>query len=105
MIDEVEVKVYAEGGALPVQATPGAAGWDLQARIDGPLDVAIGAMEDASGSITIPLDIPVRQGGISGGAIGEGAALATAMVPFLLGAIMFSYFGLQRRAWQQGGDK
>jgi len=25
------------------------------------------------------------------------------MVPFLLGAIMFSYFGLQRRAWQQGG--
>lgn len=36
MSDEVEVKVYAEG-ALPVQATPGAAGWDLQARIDGPL--------------------------------------------------------------------
>ena len=33
----VEVKVYAEGGALPVQATPGAAGWDLSARIDGPL--------------------------------------------------------------------
>lgn len=34
MVDEiVEVKVYAEGGALPVQATPGAAGWDLQARI------------------------------------------------------------------------
>jgi multiple sugar transport system permease protein len=26
-----------------------------------------------------------------------------AMVPFLLGAILFSYFGLQRRAWQQGG--
>jgi multiple sugar transport system permease protein len=25
------------------------------------------------------------------------------MVPFLLAAIMFSYFGLQRRAWQQGG--
>jgi multiple sugar transport system permease protein len=30
------------------------------------------------------------------------AALATSMVPFLLAAIMFSYFGLQRRAWQQG---
>jgi multiple sugar transport system permease protein len=45
------------------------------------------------------------QRGISGGAIGEGAAIATAMVPFLLGAIMFSYFGLQRRAWQQGGDR
>jgi multiple sugar transport system permease protein len=26
-------------------------------------------------------------------------------VPFLLAAIMFSYFGLQRRGWQQGGDK
>jgi multiple sugar transport system permease protein len=26
-------------------------------------------------------------------------------VPFLLAAIMFSYFGLQRRAWQQGSDK
>ena len=23
--------------------------------------------------------------------------------PFLLGAILFSYFGLQRRKWQQGG--
>ncbi len=40
---------------------------------------------------------------ISGGALGEGAALATAMIPFLLAAILFSYFGLQRRAWQQGG--
>jgi multiple sugar transport system permease protein len=45
------------------------------------------------------------QRAISGGALGEGAAIATLMVPFLLGAIMFSYFGLQRRAWQQGGDK
>jgi multiple sugar transport system permease protein len=26
------------------------------------------------------------------------------MVPFLLAAILFSYFGLQRRAWQQGGS-
>lgn len=43
------------------------------------------------------------QRGISGGALGEGAAIAIAMVPFLLAAIMFSYFGLQRRAWQQGG--
>ena len=42
------------------------------------------------------------QRAISGGALGEGAALATAMVPFLLAAILFSYFGLQRRAWQQG---
>jgi len=44
------------------------------------------------------------QRGISGGSLGEGAAIATAMVPFLLAAILFSYFGLQRRAWQQGGS-
>jgi multiple sugar transport system permease protein len=42
--------------------------------------------------------------GETGLVLGEGAALATAMVPFLLAAIMFSYFGLQRRAWQQGGS-
>jgi multiple sugar transport system permease protein len=41
------------------------------------------------------------QRGISGGALGEGAALATLMVPFLLAAVLFSYFGLQRRAWQR----
>ena len=44
------------------------------------------------------------QRAIPGGALGEGAALATMMVPFLLAAILFSYFGLQRRAWQQGGS-
>jgi multiple sugar transport system permease protein len=43
------------------------------------------------------------QRAIPGGSLGEGAALATLMVPFLLAAIFFSYFGLQRRAWQQGG--
>jgi len=43
------------------------------------------------------------QRAIPGGSLGEGAAIATAMVPFLLAAIMVSYFGLQRRAWQQGG--
>ena len=37
MGEEVEVKVYVEDGAMPVQATPGAAGWDLAARIEGPL--------------------------------------------------------------------
>ena len=42
------------------------------------------------------------QRAIPGGALGEGAAIAIAMVPFLLAAILFSYFGLQRRAWQQG---
>lgn len=39
---------------------------------------------------------------ILGGRIGEGAAISTAMVPFLLAAIMVSWFGLQRRKWQQG---
>jgi multiple sugar transport system permease protein len=43
------------------------------------------------------------QRAIIGGSLGEGAAIATAMIPFLLAAILFSYFGLQRRRWQQGG--
>ena len=42
------------------------------------------------------------QRAIMGGQLGEGAAIATAMIPFLLGAIMISWFGLQRRKWQQG---
>ena len=44
------------------------------------------------------------QRGISGGNLGEGAAIAVAMIPFLLAAILFSYFGLQRRRWQQGAS-
>ena len=43
------------------------------------------------------------QRAIPGGQLGEGAAIAVAMIPFLLAAIMFSFFGLQRRKWQQGG--
>ena len=43
------------------------------------------------------------QRAIPGGQLAEGAAIAGAMIPFLLAAILFSYFGLQRRAWQQGG--
>ncbi len=42
------------------------------------------------------------QRAIMGGNLGEGAAISTAMIPFLLAAIMFSWFGLQRRKWQQG---
>jgi multiple sugar transport system permease protein len=41
---------------------------------------------------------------ILGGRIGEGSAISTAMVPFLLAAIFISWFGLQRRKWQQGED-
>ena len=44
------------------------------------------------------------QRAILGGYLGEGAAIATAMIPFLLAAIMISWFGLQRRKWQQGGS-
>jgi multiple sugar transport system permease protein len=42
------------------------------------------------------------QRAILGGYLGEGSAIATAMIPFLLTAIMISWFGLQRRKWQQG---
>ena len=42
---------------------------------------------------------------ILGGRIGEGAAISTAMVPFLLAAIMVSWFGLQRRKWQAGSEQ
>ena len=42
------------------------------------------------------------QRAIPGGALGKDAAIATTMIPFLLAAILFSYFGLQRRRWQQG---
>ena len=44
------------------------------------------------------------QRAIPGGSLGEGAAIAVAMIPFLLASILFSYFGLQRRRWQQGGS-
>jgi len=42
------------------------------------------------------------------GSVRQGAGLLSAYalglaVPFLLAAILVSYFGLQRRAWQQGG--
>jgi multiple sugar transport system permease protein len=43
------------------------------------------------------------QRAIPGGQLGEGAAIAVSMIPFLLAAIMFSYVGLQRQRWQQGG--
>jgi multiple sugar transport system permease protein len=43
------------------------------------------------------------QRGISGGQLGEGAAIAVAMIPFLIFATLFSYFALANRKWQQGG--
>ena len=44
------------------------------------------------------------QRGIPGGQLGEGAAIAVAMIPFLVLATLFSYFALARRKWQQGED-
>ncbi len=44
------------------------------------------------------------QRGILSGRLGEGAAIATAMIPFLLAAITISWFGMQRRKWQQGSE-
>ena len=43
------------------------------------------------------------QRAILSGRLGEGAAIATAMIPFLVAAIGISWFGLQQRKWQQGG--
>ncbi|WP_376088057.1 carbohydrate ABC transporter permease [Roseomonas sp. CCTCC AB2023176] len=42
------------------------------------------------------------QKGIPGGELGEGAAIAVSMIPFLVFATLFSYFALARRKWQQG---
>jgi len=42
------------------------------------------------------------QRAIMSGYLGEGAAISTAMIPFLLGAILVSWFGVQRRKWRQG---
>lgn len=44
------------------------------------------------------------QRGILSGRLGEGAAVATAMIPFLMAAIAISWYGMQRRKWQQGSD-
>jgi len=40
------------------------------------------------------------QRAIPGGSLGEGAAIASAMIPILAAAIMISFFGLQKRKWQ-----
>jgi multiple sugar transport system permease protein len=44
------------------------------------------------------------QRGIPGAQLGEGAAIAVSMIPFLILATVFSYFALGRRKWQQGSD-
>jgi multiple sugar transport system permease protein len=44
------------------------------------------------------------QRGIPGAALGEGAAIAVSMIPFLIFATLFSYFAVGQRKWQQGGS-
>ena len=40
------------------------------------------------------------QRAIPGGNLGEGSAIATAMIPILFAAIVISFFGVQKRKWQ-----
>ncbi len=42
------------------------------------------------------------QRAIPGSELGEGAAIAVAMIPFLIAATLLSFFGLGRRKWMQG---
>lgn len=42
------------------------------------------------------------QRAIPGGQLGEGSAIAVAMIPFLIAATIVSYVALARRKWQQG---
>lgn len=42
------------------------------------------------------------QRAIPGAMLGEGAAIAIAMIPFLVAATLLSFFGLGRRKWMQG---
>ncbi len=44
------------------------------------------------------------QRAIPGSQLGEGAAIAVSMIPFLLLATLVCFFGVGRRKWQQGGD-
>ncbi|MDR3476394.1 MAG: sugar ABC transporter permease [Devosia sp.] len=43
------------------------------------------------------------QRAIPGSQLGEGAAIAVSMIPFLLAATLVCFFGVGRRKWQQGG--
>jgi multiple sugar transport system permease protein len=43
------------------------------------------------------------QRAIPGSQLGEGAAIAVSMIPFLVVATLFCFFGVGRRKWQQGG--
>lgn len=44
------------------------------------------------------------QRAVNGAQLGEGSAIAVAMIPFLVCATFVAYFALARRKWQQGGS-
>jgi multiple sugar transport system permease protein len=44
------------------------------------------------------------QRAIPGSQLGEGAAIAVAMIPFLIVATLLCFYGVGRRKWQQGAD-
>jgi multiple sugar transport system permease protein len=44
------------------------------------------------------------QRAIPGSQLGEGAAIAVSMIPFLIGATLLCFFGVGQRKWQQGSD-
>ena len=68
-----------------------------------PAEPLIDGLFEKFGHRAILLARDLFQRGFPVGKLGEVAAIAVAMVPFLLAAILFSFFGLQRRKWQQGG--
>ena len=55
-----------------------------------------------AGSTELMATLSFNRAILGGQRIGEGAAISTAMIPFLLACILISWFGLQRRKWQQG---
>ena len=81
-------------------------GGDVVERLqkDARFNIALGFLLPFAIPAVVKMATLSFQRGIPGGQLGEGAAIAVSMVPFLLGAIMFSFFGLQRRKWQQGGS-
>ena len=55
-----------------------------------------------AGSTELMATLSYNRAILGGQRIGEGAAISTAMIPFLLACILISWFGLQRRKWQHG---
>src|SRR6266516_959574 len=83
----------------------GASKWEMFRFITYPLLTPIIAVAMTRGgpvNATHLMATLSYQRAIIGGQLGEGAAISSAMIPFLLAAIMISWFGLQRRKWQQG---